>query len=453
MWRQLDTVEASNGLMEAYYEGAQRVEQLGVAIPAQFARVRTVVGWPGLAVDALEERLDWLGWVGGDDLGLQDVFRESLLVDEAGMAHLDALIYGMSFVVVSADGRGGVRVRAQSPRSATGLLEADGRTLRAGMIRTRRPQSPDRPDVSVWDVELLFPHAVVRCVVRDGDGLPGRWDVVDRVAHRLGRVPMVAFPNRRRTSRQTGRSEITRAIRSITDEAVRTMLGMATNREFYSFPQRWATNVAAEDFANADGTPKPGWEIVMSSVWAVQNDDPQGQEPRLGQFQPASPAPYVEQVEALSQLIGAEAALPPHYLGFVTANPASADAIRSTESRLVKRAERRQRSFGAAWLDVGRMVAEMGNGGVPDDFARRVSCRWQDASTPTRAASADAAMKLVSSGILPAGSDVVLDMVGLSPEEQERVRADRELAGGDPLSALAAAIGRQAGPEPTGATR
>ena len=48
--------------IEGYYEGSTRVRDLGVAIPPELQRVQTVVSWPGIAVDALEERLDWLGW-------------------------------------------------------------------------------------------------------------------------------------------------------------------------------------------------------------------------------------------------------------------------------------------------------------------------------------------------------------------------------------------------------
>ena len=76
---------------------------------------------------------------------------------------------------------------------------------------------------------------------------------------------------------------------------------------------------------------------------------------------------------------------------WTTGNPASADAIRAGEARLVKRAERRQVSFGRAWLEVGRLALLVRDGVVPDSFSS-LGTRWRDAATPTRAAAADEAL-------------------------------------------------------------
>ena len=54
-----------------------------------------------------------------------------------------------------------------------------------------------------------------------------------------------------------------------------------------------------------------------------------------------------------------------------------------------------------------------------------MTVRWADPATPSRSASADAAMKLVSAGIIPADSDVALEMVGLSAADVLRIQAHR----------------------------
>ncbi|MCL1800769.1 MAG: hypothetical protein FWG25_05345, partial [Promicromonosporaceae bacterium] len=54
-----------------------------------------------------------------------------------------------------------------------------------------------------------------------------------------------------------------------------------------------------------------------------------------------------------------------------------------------------------------------------------VTVEWGDPSTPTRAATADAVSKLVGAGILPPNSDVTLNMLGISAQEREQLRADR----------------------------
>lgn len=86
--------------IEGYYEGSSRVRDLGVAIPPELQRVQTVVSWPGIAVDALEERLDWLGWTNGDGYGLDGVYAANRLSTASCDVHLDALIFGLSFVAV-----------------------------------------------------------------------------------------------------------------------------------------------------------------------------------------------------------------------------------------------------------------------------------------------------------------------------------------------------------------
>ena len=42
-----------------YYDGKQRLKDLGISLPPSMRYIDTVVGWPGTAVDVLEERLDF----------------------------------------------------------------------------------------------------------------------------------------------------------------------------------------------------------------------------------------------------------------------------------------------------------------------------------------------------------------------------------------------------------
>jgi len=431
----LSLYEASNALKVAYYEGEQRVQMLGIAIPPELQRLETVVGWPGTTVDVLEERLDWYGWTSdGLDFGLEEIYTDNALGVDSGLGHLDALIYGTSFAVVGS-GEGdepSPLITLHSPRHMTGIYSSRTRRLKAAL-------SVLAEDGQILEVTLYMPdETTVFARPRQG----GPWTVEDRDRHNLGRVPVVQFVNRPRASRITGRSEISNAVRYYTDAAVRTMLGMEINREFYSAPQRYALGVDQSDFVSADGTTRTGWETIMGRVWAIGRDE-DGNLPEVGQFTPSSPAPYLEQVKGLAQLLAAEAAIPPSYLGFQTDNPASADAIQRSEARLVKRAERRQQSFGRAWIEVARLALLIRDGEVPDDF-RLVTAKWRDAATPTRSAAADEATKLVGAGILPADSTVTWDRIGLTPAEQRQVAADkRRQAGSGVLEVLRASATTQ----------
>jgi len=421
MTKMLDNLalyQARNAMKLAYYEGKQRVRQLGITIPPSMRDVEVVVGWPGTTVDVVEERLDWYGWMADNDFGLSEIYADNALHVDSGKAHLDALIYGTSFVIV---GRGQgdepeVLVTPHSPRTMTGIYDERQRRLIAALALWF-----DDEGVMVG-ASLYLPD---QTVVMSHNA--GSWSIEDRDMHRLGRVPVVQLENRARTD-VLGRSEISRAIRSYTDQAVRTMLGMEIHREFYQAPQRWVMGVDETQFQDADGNPRTGWETIMGRVLALPRDD-EGEIPQVGQFSAAAPTPYLDQARGLAQMLATEAGIPPSYLGFQTDNPASADAILRSEARLVKRSERRQSSFGRSWLEVAKLALRIRDGVVPDEF-RDVTVKWREAATPTRSAAADEAVKLVGAGILPADSTITYDRIGLDPAEQRLLAAERRRAQG-----------------------
>jgi hypothetical protein len=437
MLAMLSAYETTNALKAAYYEGEQRVQMLNISIPPALQSLETVVGWPGTTVDVLEERLDWYGWTSDDEnYGLDAVYSANHLDVDGSLVHLDALIYGTAFAVVGSGDADEPNplITMHSPRGMTGLYSLRTRRLEAALsVITENGQ---------WVEGTLYLPDETVVFRRASTG--GRWLVEDRDRHNLGRVLVVQFVNRPRASRPGGRSEISRAVRYYTDAAVRTMLGMEVNREFYSAPQRYALGVDESSFVGPDGAPRTGWETVMGRVWAIDRDE-DGNLPEVGQFTPSSPAPYLEQVKGLAQLIAAEATIPPSYLGFQTDNPASADAIQRSEARLVKRAERRQKVFGRSWLEVARLALLVRDGEVPGGFDA-LALNWRDAATPTRSAAADEATKLVGASILPADSQVTYDRIGLSPAEQRQVAADRRRTNGAAvLATLQAAAERVSG--------
>lgn len=419
----LSRANVANLEAEARYTGEWMARQFGISIPPNMRGVHTPAGWCGTVVDVLEERLDWLGWsTAGEDYGLDEVYADNQLDVDSGLLHLDALTFGLGFVSVGRGeaGEPEVLVTPHSPQAMTGVWDRRLRRLSSAL-------AVKSTNGRVSEVTLYEPMQTTTFEDRSG-----MWVVANRDQHRLGRVPVVLLPNRARASREIGRSEITRAVRYYADAAARTLLGLEVNREFYNAPQRIGLNIKDEDFEDETGNPVSPWTSIQGRVWNVPPNEAGEPEPKVLQFNPASPAPYIDQVRGYAQLLAAEAGIPSAYLGFVTDNPASADAIRAGEARLVKRAERRQSTFGRAWLEVGRLALLVRDAAVPDSFAADVSTRWRDAATPTRAAAADEAMKLTSgeNPILPPDSTVTYDRIGLSPAEQRQVMADKRRASG-----------------------
>lgn len=426
---QLARVARINKLKSDYYEGKKIVEDLGISIPPQLTDIGVAVGVPGTVVDVIDELLTLLGWdEGEDDLGLRQVFRENHLQVEAGRAHLDALIYGTSFVSVGkgASGEPGVLVTAESTESCTAEWDYRSRRVRSALSQTRDKNGQ-------VDLETLYlPNETILFKRVRGDLV-----VADRQPHKLGRVPVVRFFNRDRASDLTGRSEITKPLMYYTDAMLRTLLGMEVNREFYISPQRYALGAEPETFGMSDSnTPEEnrmaGWSSAMGRLNVVpMQEDNEGApvKPEMGQFNPTSPAPFIDQVRAYTQLVSSETGIPASMLGFVTENPPSDGAIDNLKSRLNARVERRQDSFGLGWAEVARLAVMIRDRGeMPDSFD--VEADWRPVTTPTRAALADESVKLVGADILPRDSAVTLDRLQISKRDQEQLARDRRRSAG-----------------------
>jgi hypothetical protein len=412
-------------LRDCYYNGEQLIRDLGISIPPQLKGLHTVIGWPQIGVDALEQRLDIEAWRYADDpedsSELGDLAEANDLIAESQLAHLDSFIYRRSYVAVgSADEDDAPPlITVESPLDMTLFFDARKRAVSSAL---RLYRDGDRQAATMY-----LPDQTVYLE----ESPDGGWDVADRDMHNLGVVTVVRIANRQRVADRSGRSEITPAVMSITDAACRTLLGMEVAREFYGAPQRYILGASESAFQDAQGNPKSAWETYIGRVLALERDE-DGEIPQVGTFAAYDPSAYTKIVDLYARIMATQLGLPPHYLGYTTDNPASADAIRSTEAQLVKRAERKQTVLSAVWAQVLRLALLVAHGEVPDR-AKRIETVWRNAATPTIASQTDAAVKLVQAGILPPDSDVTLEMVGLTESQRQRVNSDRRRARGAAL--------------------
>lgn len=416
-------------LRDAYFNGEQLVRDLGISIPPQLKGLHTVIGWPRVGVESLEERLDLeaFRWADGSDSSeLREIADANELFDESSLAHLDSLVYGREYLAVGSGDCGGEDcpplISVESPLDMTLMWDA---RLRMGTAALRECQADSFVESGPEErmLVLYLPDQTVMCLPSSSGG----WEVVDRDMHNLGVVPVVRMANRQRTADRIGRSEITPEVMSITDAACRRLMGMEVAAEFFGAPQRYILGASESAFQDADGTAKSAWETYIGRVLALERDE-DGNVPTVGQFAAHDPTAMTRIIDLYARIMSSQFGLPPHMLGYTTDNPASADAIRSTEAKLVKRSERRIRRYGAAWQQAMRLALWVRDG-EPPDKARRIETVWRNPATPTVAAQADATVKLVQAGILPADSDVTLEMAGLTEGQRQRVTADRRRSG------------------------
>lgn len=433
----------ANALKRAYLRGEAPIRNMGIAIPENLIGVIPALEWPKTIVKAKAARIDFLGYSASGDHGevLSHLTRISRLRTEFPKAVYDSLAFGMGFLEIrdrkfSKDYPGlpptGIipDVRAVDPMSATFMWDDDGDQAVAGLvIRNTADGGTLRT--------LYLPDSTYYEIPTGTGSITGAVEWIHSY-HGRGIPSLVPIPNELESGSAMGHSEISPSVMYYTDNAARTMLGMEYHREIYTAPQRYVENAYPETVGLSEENSKrenrmAAWDASMSSFVALpptEVEDEHGEiklvSPKVGQFSSSSPEPYIKHLIDLRNHISSASGLPVKYFGVHTDNPASADAIRNEEFTLVKDAELKQRQYSDP---LTRIVAPllwhiaMGER-MSEDVRADLDCLWQSPAIPTVAAATDAAQKWVAAGIAPPRSSVVLEMVGLTPEQQRRLEAD-----------------------------
>ena len=450
--------DAEKGELEAYdryYDGTQPLTYMH---PEILREVRdriapVVIAWPQLVVDSVEERLDVVGFHlpdedGGDD-DLFRVWQSNDMDEQSQLGHVDALTMRRYYVSVgSREGDPDTpRLVAESPLEVFADIDPRDRTVRAALKRV--VEEDQSVGTNARYATLYLPNVTVWYEWRGG------WLVVDRDEHNLGQVPVVPIVNRGRlahtarrrdgvTRTRYGRSELDPVI-PLSDAANKIATDMMLAAEFLALPLRGFWGLGPDDLVDEDGNRLTAIQAIMGRLLTLTH--PEDQEGKEFEFRQADLANFHNSIDSLAKLVASIAGLPPHYLGQATTNPASADAIRSAEARLVKRAERKQRAFGGGYEQVMRLVRRFQTGEW-DPRLRRLETMWRDASTPTVAQAADAAVKKFQAGITTRRQ--AREDLGYTDTQIRLMEADDEIeARRDPVGMIAQGLADR--PEPASA--
>lgn len=385
--------------LDEYYEGEQPLSYMAPELIQELdERVRQVViEWPRLVVDSVEERLDVEGFRFGSqaeaDAELWRIWQANDMDEQSQQGHVDALVMKRSYAIVGTndDDEKTPIITVESPLEVYAERDPRTRKIAAAIKRWCEEEEQSKTDFAT----LYLPNSTIWYIKRDGEWIedPGN----PRDDHDLGEVLVEPIVNRPRLKRM-GVSEL-KPILPISDAACKIATDMMISAEFHAIPRRYAIGVGPEDFEDEQGRPVSALKRIAGRIWAItKNKKDDGVE--LGQFPEASLSNFHDTLKLLAMMVASLAGLPSRFLGHATDNPASADAIRSDESRLVKRSERKQRGFGGSWERVMRLVLLVRDGEIPAE-AMSLEALWRDASTPTVAQKADAAGKLYTAKIVP----------------------------------------------------
>ncbi|MEO6627622.1 MAG: phage portal protein [Aquihabitans sp.] len=426
---QLQEKTPRNLLRAAYYDGKHAHRDLGISTPPQMRRLCAVLGWSAKSVDVLNRRCHLDGFVipgvESSSVGLDGLWDDNWLALEAPQAGVSSLIHATSFLVATQGGEDEpeVLITAKDAMSGTGRWNRRKRALDAFMSVI----DVDKKGIPT-EVVLYLPGLNIR-MARDK-----KWSVVDRTEHAYG-VPVEALTYRARLGRPFGASRISRAVMSLHDSAVRTVIRSEVTAEIYSVPQRVMLGADASIFQNADGTQGSGWQSVLATIWGIP-DDEEAAVPRadIKEFSSAPQDPHVAQLRAWAQLFSGETSIPVTSLGLGgEANPTSAEAYHASREDLISEAEGTTDGWSPAWRRTMLRGLAMLNGWDEDEIPAEVlelQPRWRSPANLSRASAADAAVKTISQFPWLADSELGLEIYGFDDDFIARAMAERRRVGG-----------------------
>ena len=430
-------------LYREFYEGDHRVELTDRAREyLERKGVRFAENFCEPMVDMVGERLTVTGFdaqVGDEDGGdaaddlaawLDRVFWRGNRLDEiAGVVHSIALSRGDSFGIVGYDNEAGRPTFSfNAPESVKAVYADDDptRMLHAVKVWTTAETGPSNPSgAKVRRMNVYYPAHIDRyfklhssdrrggwarwmdAPADDGTSAPWPTPWVDAAGAPLG-IPVVHFRNRSQ-GRPYGRSELNGVVpqQMLLNKHVLDLAMVVDNQ---GWPQRWVTGV---DPTSVSFKTAPG------EVWVAQAKDA-----GFGQFDTADVGPLLDTIEATLSRMARRSGMPLHLL--TGGDAPSGEAMKTAESRLVKRVLDRSISFGNRWEDVAliaiRLAAFAGDLPIQVDPATvRLDALWDSPESRDDKAEAETAAIYHALGV---SKSTLLARLGFDPIQEAERRAE-----------------------------
>ena len=318
-----------------YYDMKHTAEDLRISSPPELQHWFSSLGWCAKGVDSLADRLAFRGFE-NDNFDLQEIFDQNNPDIMSDSAILGALISSCSFIYISPDAEGFPRLQVIDGGNATGIIDPITNLLTEGYAVLERDDA-DQPTQEAYFTSEYTDYI-------------GRETGFRRMPHKVGHPLLVPVIYRPDAKRPFGHSRISRACMNYVQGAMRTVKRSEIAAEFYSFPQKYVTNLS-DDAADLNV-----WKAAMSAMMSFTKDE-DGDHPIPGQFQQQSMEPHIAQLRMFASLFAGETGLTLDDLGFATGNPASAEAIKAAHDNLRLTARKAQRTFGTGFLNAGFLAA------------------------------------------------------------------------------------------------
>lgn len=319
-----------------YYEMKKDDLSPGMVIPVEIRNLfKSTLGWCGKAVDSMADRLVFREFA-DDVFEFNEIFNMNNPDTFFDSAILSALISSCCFIYISTGEEDFPRLQVIEGSNATGIIDPITGLLKEGYAVLKRDEY-GKPEIEAYFV----PNKTL--IYENGK-------LVEQYVHVVPYPLLVPVIHRPDAVRPFGRSRISRAGIYFQKYAQRTLERADISAEFYSFPQKYVVGTSQ------DAEPMDKWKATISTLLEFTKDE-EGDSPKLGQFTQQSMSPFTEQLRTAAAGFAGETGLTLDDLGFVTDNPSSAEAIKSSHEQLRISAKKAQRCFGSGFLNAGYIAA------------------------------------------------------------------------------------------------
>ena len=409
---------------ERYYEGKIRLSEvnLGIALPHGMRGLEVGCSWGAKAVDVLAARSIFDGFVGsqGADIpGLNEIVENNALLSEYAKACRDELKFGCVFATLSKDRRTGCKIRFHSPLSAAAIWDGERGGILCGFVIA------DSKNGTPTVINYYTEDAVY--ILRNNSSV---WNA-EHLPHRMGAPLLVPMLWNATSAKPFGRSRIKEPVRRLIQGYVRTIADAAIGIEFSTAPQKYLLGVTDDQY---DAVVNSKFKQYVGSIIAATTNPETGEKPTFGQLQQGTIAPHVEMIRVLATQFAASTGLSVTDTGVVNdANPTSSDAIEAQMKTLIGLAEDLNNNNSLALRNIALMALAIAEDAAIDELSdeqRDIVAHFRNPSMPSIASTTDAAIKLASARPGFANTDVFLEMVGFTPADIRRIKAQEQRARG-----------------------
>lgn len=411
-----------NILRNRYYDGHNRLKDLGISIPPRLRNIQEYVGWPAKAVDYLADRTVLEGFTfNGVDKNdtLDGILEENDFLSTYPQAVTDALTSSFSMISVTkgASNEPKVIVAAHSARDSSAIWDFRLNRVKYAMVVADFRRDPSGRITGPSLINVFTPVEVMTLGWRRN----GRWVLENRQEHSQDQCLVEVIRNNPKLGRPFGRSRVSRAVMAITDSAVREALRSEISAEFFTAPQKYI--LGADDTVFDD---KPKWEAYVGCWMAIATENPEAKLD-IGQLPQGSMQPHVDYERQLAAKLSGETSIPISSLGVIHDNPSSAEAIYAAKEDIVIKAQNFNRDNKSALKRIGKLMLAIAENKSVEDLPselQSIEPRFMNPAIPSIASQTDAIIKQAQTVPEFANTRVFWEQLGYDDAQILRIQSD-----------------------------